>query len=243
MVQPLSLYRINAVYRVWAITREMNVESGASPEDQKRGYATETLSRAYLINQRLRGVYQDVTPSADTKTCTKCSRTLPLAEFHNNKTCRDGKRHQCKHCVGAANREWQARNPEHAKACWKRSAKKQYTGEKRLLRKLKEYGITPEQFENMQAFGGHKCHICGNPFDLYPYIDHCHESGAVRGILCFRCNTAIGSLRDNPTLIRRAADYVEQIGFFNGAQATVDGQLPLKETSEAATASGTTTLR
>jgi hypothetical protein len=50
-----------------------------------------------------------------------------------------------------------------------------------------------------------KCAICG---DVCPhlFIDHCHRTGKLRALLCSRCNTAIGQLRDNPAIIRKAAD-------------------------------------
>jgi hypothetical protein len=41
------------------------------------------------------------------------------------------------------------------------------------------------------------------------HIDHDHETGKVRGMLCFPCNAALGQLQDDPTIIRRAAEYVE----------------------------------
>ncbi len=40
-------------------------------------------------------------------------------------------------------------------------------------------------------------------------VDHCHESGRVRGLLCMNCNIAIGKMRDDPNLLREAAMYLE----------------------------------
>lgn len=59
-----------------------------------------------------------------------------------------------------------------------------------------------------------KCRVCKTEFDLEdqnrkPHVDHCHNTGRVRGILCFTCNTAIGKMKDDPELLRRAADYLE----------------------------------
>lgn len=39
-------------------------------------------------------------------------------------------------------------------------------------------------------------------------VDHCHETGKVRGLLCNRCNTAIGLLQNNPVLAQKASDYL-----------------------------------
>lgn len=42
-------------------------------------------------------------------------------------------------------------------------------------------------------------------------LDHSHATGTLRGCLCYRCNTAIGHMRDRPDLLRRAADYLESV--------------------------------
>lgn len=55
------------------------------------------------------------------------------------------------------------------------------------------------------------CEVCGI---LVPgkslALDHCHDTGIVRGLLCQTCNTGIGHLKDNPELLRKAAIYLEQ---------------------------------
>ena len=54
---------------------------------------------------------------------------------------------------------------------------------------------------------GGRCLICGRFSVLH--LDHCHSSGAIRGFLCADCNRAIGMFRDDPTLLRSAAKYLE----------------------------------
>jgi len=58
------------------------------------------------------------------------------------------------------------------------------------------------------------CAICGKPAELGKrlHIDHDHETGEVRSLLCMPCNTAIGLLKENPIVIRQAADYIEAGG-------------------------------
>ena len=78
-----------------------------------------------------------------------------------------------------------------------------------------KFGITPEDYGQMLAAQGDGCAICGNgrnrnsPSREYLHIDHDHETGRVRGILCDRCNQVLGHFGDDPALLRRAADYLE----------------------------------
>lgn len=73
------------------------------------------------------------------------------------------------------------------------------------------YGITPAEFDRILAEQGGRCAICrtDDPGTRAWNLDHCHESGQWRGVLCDRCNRGIGLLRDDPAIIRRAAEYLE----------------------------------
>ena len=82
---------------------------------------------------------------------------------------------------------------------------------KRRQRTLKQYGLTPEQWDTLFAKQGHACAICRSPNPNGPNwaTDHDHLTGKVRGILCSRCNTGIGQLQESHTLLRLAAEYLE----------------------------------
>jgi hypothetical protein len=71
-------------------------------------------------------------------------------------------------------------------------------------------GITKEQYNEMVAKQGGACAICHNVTGRTLHLDHDHKTNAVRGLLCESCNLAIGKLRDNPDVIRRAAEYLEK---------------------------------
>ena len=70
-----------------------------------------------------------------------------------------------------------------------------------------KYGITLEEYDlRFQGQGG-ACLICQEPL-VAPVIDHDHDLGHVRGILCRECNLGLGFFRDNPAVMRRAIKYL-----------------------------------
>lgn len=74
------------------------------------------------------------------------------------------------------------------------------------------FGITIEQWQTLLDAQGGKCKICGTSDPggkLKWHTDHCHNSNTIRGILCHRCNVGVGHFKDNPELLRRAAEYLE----------------------------------
>lgn len=77
---------------------------------------------------------------------------------------------------------------------------------------MKRYGLTAEAYEAMLAAQGGVCAICGgvDAKGRRLSVDHDHESGVVRALLCGGCNVALGFMRDDPTLLRAAADYLER---------------------------------
>lgn len=86
----------------------------------------------------------------------------------------------------------------------------------RTMRSLKEkeevYGLTVDQYDEMYAAQKGKCLICKelkNPYGQYRmHIDHDHETGKVRGLLCGNCNSAIGLLKEEPSIFDSAKEYV-----------------------------------
>lgn len=100
----------------------------------------------------------------------------------------------------------------------KRKLKHQENREANLEKNWKQglkrrYGFTYEQYIEMLAAQDGRCAICGtteswsrsNRFA----VDHDHSSGKIRALLCHKCNRVIGSMEDDPELLRKAADYIE----------------------------------
>lgn len=71
------------------------------------------------------------------------------------------------------------------------------------------YGITVAQLRSMIALQGGICPICERS-DERMEVDHCHDSGKVRDLLCSRCNGALGQFCDNIGLLKRAIAYLEK---------------------------------
>jgi hypothetical protein len=74
---------------------------------------------------------------------------------------------------------------------------------------LKKYGLTQDDFNTMLKEQTNKCKICEMEFTKTPHIDHCHETGVVRGLLCQLCNTSLGGFKDNPDILRSAINYLQ----------------------------------
>jgi hypothetical protein len=77
----------------------------------------------------------------------------------------------------------------------------------------RNHGITVEDYDRMLAEQGGGCAICGSKTSgrkghLHFYVDHDHKTGAIRGLLCFRCNAALGLFKDSPLFLIRAAQYL-----------------------------------
>lgn len=83
--------------------------------------------------------------------------------------------------------------------------------EQREQRMLRRYNLTLEDYHAMLEECGHKCPGCRKRFNdttRLPCIDHNHETGLVRGLLCFNCNREIGTHHDNADWFRNIANYL-----------------------------------
>lgn len=117
----------------------------------------------------------------------------------------------------AARKEASRRYYERNKDLVNDKAKRRYESNKELAIKrararklLVNYGLTVDDYNARLYAQGGVCAICkerpapSNPF----VVDHCHDTGRVRGIVHRKCNTAIGMLRDSPALVASALEYL-----------------------------------
>lgn len=138
-----------------------------------------------------------------TKVCTQCGQTLPFDLFYKQRDCRSGVATECKKCHNRRSLEWARANPD---------ASHQHDHKFKLAR----YGLSPLDFAVLFTQQDGRCLICLQPETRTRRngevaklsVDHDHETGRVRGLLCQTCNQALGKFRDDPDILERAARYI-----------------------------------
>lgn len=131
------------------------------------------------------------------KTCTKCEETKEETCFAWHYKSKGIRRSQCKTCRNLY--EKVKGREEHRK-----TKRKDY-----VLNKT--YSLSLEEYNDMLVKQQGVCQICLRPpINRALAVDHCHKTGKIRGLLCGSCNTALGSMQDNPDRLRQAALYLER---------------------------------
>lgn len=136
------------------------------------------------------------------KTCSKCAGPVEPTYAKYGRV--------CKKCRFATAKKYRDRKPEKHRAAARRHAAKH--PDARRVRAWRAQGInmTTERFNAMLAEQGGRCAICrsDDPRDQNWHVDHDHQFGHVRGLLCRPCNNALGCLLDSPALFRAALRYL-----------------------------------
>lgn len=156
--------------------------------------------------------------------CVKCGYEGDVKQFLNfygkqskycekcRKSARDSmKRIKTKEERTEAHRKWRKEN----------TAYQQYMFEYNLK---KSTGLTLEQYQILLDKQQGKCAICNQASESKRFtrlhVDHNHDNGEIRGLLCSSCNTAIGLLKEDPQVLRNCIEYLKR-----GGQLTVDGKV------------------
>ena|ERR1035437_7143192 len=77
----------------------------------------------------------------------------------------------------------------------------------------RNYGLTIEEYNDRLKSQEHRCAICGinaSALSVALHVDHCHETGIVRGLLCGRCNLGLGQFEDSQSRLELAIKYLEK---------------------------------
>lgn len=154
------------------------------------------------------------------RVCRKCGESKPIKDFYRHKDYPGGRKTYCKKCENRMVTEWRRKHPEKSR----KLANDSYHRRKHLpemIAKLRRknlaiYGITIEHYEAMLESQNGVCAICEEtepgktPLgkEKMLAVDHDHDTGEVRGLLCSRCNQAIGGMRESEKLIKRMLKYL-----------------------------------
>lgn len=134
-----------------------------------------------------------------TKACSTCRKTKPLSAYYARGGAEGGLRARCRACVNAAFRDRYSSDPD-------------MVAQIRARKLESRYGISVERYDALLALQGDRCALCrsddpGGRWESF-HVDHCHETGRVRGLLCHKCNVALGSLGDTVESVVAALEYV-----------------------------------
>jgi len=161
------------------------------------------------------------------KKCTNCKALKPITDFHRDNSRAGGHSNRCKACrckyEEVVTKSCIACNDifivsGNAKA-------RKYCGSACQSLHLK-YGIDEYYYENLLISQDYNCAICGQKetaidkrtgkvYELG--VDHCHKTGHVRGLLCTKCNTGLGSFGDDSGRLNAAIEYLK---LYSGIAAT-----------------------
>lgn len=143
---------------------------------------------------------------AGEKYCSRCYTTKPLSEFTVRKT-GPRKGHPMSYC----------------KPCRVLRQKQNYNNDtyQRIVRPYQlrsKYGMSVEEYASLLETQGFVCAICGTDDGASAKgsktfaVDHCHKTGAVRGLLCNNCNRCLGLLKDDISVLEAAIRYLKGVG-------------------------------
>ena len=138
--------------------------------------------------------------------CCSCKEEKHFTQFYVHSSSPIGRNDSCKVCMSKKQKEYVSNNESFRK-------RRNVMGVVR--HRIKKYGVSPDVFSSILLAQDKKCAICksdldGSSFSLKPQLDHCHATGKVRGILCGKCNTALGGFKDNENILISAISYLSK---------------------------------
>lgn len=160
-----------------------------------------------------------MTDESVARACAICKSVKPIEKFSVTYKPTGLRNRKCNQCRAKAHRQAFQENPERLAASrtwhqnWGRKRRQEKPDLVRSTKLKYEYGITLEQKDEMLAAQGGCCAICAtdkpNGAHQRFVVDHCHDTGRVRGILCHACNVALGGLGDTVESVERAVLYLK----------------------------------
>lgn len=171
--------------------------------NEKREFFKEWLGEEAFAALELRSNVPYKTPAPakpqSEKPCTKCQRVLPVTQFHLVARTKSGSKprfaSRCKECA-KEDHKIRRQDPEQA-----------------LRNSVKKYGLSLEEYREWVDAQDNRCAICdqlpsGTRNNKRLHIDHDARTGEVRGLLCGKCNTALGLLNEDIVRFHMAMEYL-----------------------------------
>lgn len=158
------------------------------------------------------------------KKCKGCGQTKVLDEFHRHSETKDSRRHKCKTCVSKIEHDRYAKLLPKAKRArinrnveWQKNNHASVLASGRKYKRKWAYGLYDDKYQAMLRSQNSSCAICGKHETasrkgtlMQLCVDHDHDTGKIRELLCMRCNRALGLLRDDPAILDKAAAYLRK---------------------------------
>ena len=131
----------------------------------------------------------------EVKACSKCKTEKSVEDFYRSRKSRDGRQSACRACD-----KTRLQSPENT------ARRQRYS----WLECLRKFGMNEDDYNKMFNEQLGLCAICRKPeVNIKLAVDHCHETGRIRGLLCKRCNMGIGLFGDSPDTLIGAAMYLK----------------------------------
>ena len=179
MIDETILFEMASLYRAGLTLRQLAKKYGAT---------NQTIWRHLLkIGVPMRKAGRRYVPVTERR-CSICRNVYPIDLFEKNSRLRHGHGYNCRECARKRAREAAIQM---------------------------NFGITLDHYHALLREQGGGCAICGSSVGVGKLgrltrlaVDHCHQSGVVRGILCYRCNAGLGHFLDRIPLLQKAIQYL-----------------------------------
>ena len=145
------------------------------------------------------------------QTCFKCKELKSLSDYGRDLRKKSGLQARCRACSSKHEMERYYAKHEESKA-YNRARYKKNPGRIKDQNLRKWYGIDLTTHFEMIKNQHNKCFTCNKEFTKTSpaCVDHCHQTGKVRDLLCTKCNTALGMVNDNVSVLKNLTEYIER---------------------------------
>lgn len=157
----------------------------------------------------------------ETRRCKQCDTVKDINLFCKDRHNKSQFAYTCKECRNKKAKKWQIENPEKVKAIndrHKENRKEYYNSPERKIKYRSAYierrfGLKYSDYERMAIEQNNLCAICGKPESgrhKYLSVDHCHDTGKVRQLLCNMCNRFLGWVKEDINTLSNMINYLKK---------------------------------